>query len=100
MIVVSLFDGMSCLQIAFKELGIKPEKYYSSEIDKFAIAQTQLNFPDTIQLGSVTEWRTWDIDWSKVDLIGAGSDTQIYRMCGNGWTVEVIKHILMQGYKI
>jgi len=80
--VLSLFDGMSCLQIAAKELGISPQKYYASEIDQHAIKQTQLNFPDTIQLGSVTEWRTWDIDWAKVDLIGAGSPCQGFSFAG------------------
>jgi DNA (cytosine-5)-methyltransferase 3A len=44
---------MSCGQIALKELRIEPDIYYASEIDKFAIKQTQLNFPDTIQLGDV-----------------------------------------------
>lgn len=38
--VLSLFDGMSCGQIALKEIGITPEVYYASEIDKFAIKQT------------------------------------------------------------
>ena len=79
---LSLFDGMSCLQIAAKELGISPDKYYASEIDQHAIKQTQLNFPDTIQLGSVTEWKTWDIDWSKVGLIGAGSPCQGFSFAG------------------
>ena len=45
--VLSLFDGMSCGQIALRELGITPETYYASEIDRHAIAQTQYNFPDT-----------------------------------------------------
>ena len=53
MIVVSFFDGMSCGQIALKELDINIDKYYSSELDKFAINQTIFNFPDTIQLGDV-----------------------------------------------
>lgn len=52
--VLSLFDGMSCGQIALKRLGIRTETYYASEIDRHAIRQTQLNFPDTIQLGDVT----------------------------------------------
>lgn len=73
MVVLSLFDGMSCGQIALKELGIKVDTYYASEIDKHAIAQTQLNFPNTIQLGDVEGWKTWDIDWSSIDLILAGS---------------------------
>lgn len=69
--VLSLFDGMSGGQIALKELGITPNIYYASEIDKHAIAQTQLNFPDTVQLGSVT-----DVDVSKlepIDLLIGGS---------------------------
>ena len=52
--VLSLFDGMSCGQIALKELKFDVVKYYASEIDKFAIQQTQYNFPNTIQLGDVT----------------------------------------------
>ena len=53
MIVLSLFDGMSCGQIALRELGIKIDKYYASEIDKFAIHNTMVNFPDTVRLGDV-----------------------------------------------
>lgn len=79
---LSLFDGMSCLQIAAKELGISPDTYYASEIDQHAIRQTQLNFPETIQLGSVTEWKTWQIDWSTISLIGAGSPCQGFSFAG------------------
>lgn len=52
--VLSLFDGMSCTQLALDAMGVKVDKYYSSEIDKPAIEQTQANYPNTIQLGSVT----------------------------------------------
>ena len=62
--VLSLFDGLSCGQIALKELGIKVDKYYASEVDKYAIMQTQHNFPNTIQLGSIV-----DVDVSKLDPI-------------------------------
>lgn len=58
--VLSLFDGMSCGQIALKEIGITPEVYYVSEIDKFAIKQTQLNFPNTIQVGDVRDLNVED----------------------------------------
>ena len=72
--VLSLFDGMSCGQIALRDLGIPIEAYYASEIDKFAIQQTQLNFPDTIQLGDV---RNIDVDRlcedGEIDLLLAGS---------------------------
>jgi len=53
--VLSLCDGMSCGQIALKELGITVNKYYASEIDKAPIKVTMDNFPETIQLGDVTK---------------------------------------------
>lgn len=80
--VLSLFDGMSCGQIALKQLGIIPERYYASEVDKHAIKQTQLNFPDTIQLGDVTKWKEWDVDWKSIDLILAGSPCQGFSFAG------------------
>lgn len=151
--VLSLFDGMSCGQIALKEIGITPEVYYASEIDKFAIKQTQLNFPNTIQVGDVRDLNVEDLghidlilqiprgfnkggfhedkaptlscnsydrnnfiiqrtlhgdfrirrltptecsrlqtvpDWYKWEC----SETQQYKMLGNGWTIKVIEHIL------
>lgn len=80
--VLSLFDGMSCGQIALKQLGVIPERYYASEVDKHAIKQTQLNFPDTIQLGDVTKWKEWDTDWKSIDLILAGSPCQGFSFAG------------------
>ena len=53
--VLSLFDGISCGQLALQRTGIKIDKYYSLEIDKYAIAITQKNFPGTIQLGNITK---------------------------------------------
>lgn len=81
-IVISLFDGMSCGQIALQDMGVKVKQYYAAEIDKHAIAQTQLNFPNTIQLGSVTDWQKWDIDWQNVGLILAGSPCQGFSFAG------------------
>lgn len=82
MIVLSLFDGMSCGQIALKKLGVNVLRYYASEIDKHAIAQTQFNFPDTIQLGDVENWRSWNIDWKSIDIILAGSPCQGFSFAG------------------
>jgi site-specific DNA-cytosine methylase len=71
MIVLSCFDGMSCGQIALERAGISMEKYYASEIDKYAIQVTMANYPNTIQLGSITEWQSWDIE--QPDIIIGGS---------------------------
>ena len=59
--VLSLFDGMSCGQIALERAGIKVDKYFASEVDKYAIQVTQANYPNTIQLGDVRGWREWDL---------------------------------------
>lgn len=143
--VLSLFDGMSCGQIALRELGMPVDSYFACEIDRHAVAQTTLNFPDTVHLGDVRDLDTDKLP--RIDLLQGGppctdfsiagrrrgmstetreevttlgqylrleadgfefaglqtipqwyrwecSDTQQYRMLGNGWTVEVIKHIL------
>lgn len=73
---------MSCGQIALRELGVPIDRYYASEIDKHAIAQTQLNFPETIQLGDVEKWREWDIEWEEIDLLLAGSPSQGFSLAG------------------
>lgn len=70
--VLSLFNGMSCGYMALQNAGIPVQTYYSSEIDKYAIAESQENFPDIIQLGDVTKWEEWDIDWSSIDLLMGG----------------------------
>src|SRR3990167_2565094 len=53
--ILSLFDGISCARVALGKASIKVEKYYASEIDKYAIQIAQKNFPDTIQVGDVKE---------------------------------------------
>lgn len=80
--VLSLFDGMSSGQIALNRIGIKPEAYYASEVDKHAIKVTMANYPDTIQLGDVTKWREWEIDWASIDLLIGGSPCQGFSFAG------------------
>lgn len=75
-IVLSLFNGMGTLRQAMHNLNIPIEKYYSSEIKPYANKLQQHHFPDVIQVGDITKWREWDIDWSRVDFIGSGSPCQ------------------------
>lgn len=80
MTVLSLFDGMSCGQIALRELGIKVITYYASEIDDAAIATTKLNFPSTVHLGDVRDVRGKDLP--KIDLLIGGSPCQGFSIIG------------------
>ena len=79
--VLSLFDGISCGQVALERAGIPIEVYYASEIDKYAIQIAQKNYPNTIQLGDVTK-----IDFTqyigKIDLIMGGSPCQDLSIAG------------------
>jgi len=72
--VVSLFDGISCGQVALNRAGIKVKKYYASEIDNSCIKITQNNFPNTIQLGDVKKVNGEDL--KKIDLLMAGTPCQ------------------------
>ena len=79
--VLSLFDGMSCGQIALKQLGIKVDKYYASEINKYAIQIAQKNFPDTIHVGDITKVSAADFP-GKIDLLLGGSPCQGFSFAG------------------
>lgn len=84
--ILSLFDGMSCGQIALNKCGIKYDNYYSSEIDKHAINVTQHNFPNTIQIGDVTKIEGSKLP--KIDLLIGGSPCQGFSMSGKGLNFE------------
>ena len=73
--ILSLFDGMSVAQQALKELGKNIEVYCASEIDKYAIAVTQSNFPDTVQLGDVSKMKLLE-PTDQIDLLIGGSPCQ------------------------
>lgn len=85
-VVLSLFDGMSCGQIALNRAAISYGKYYASEIDKHAIKVTQHNYPDTIQLGSVTDIKGTDLP--QVDLLIGGSPCQGFSFAGKQLNFE------------
>ena len=78
--VLSLFDGISCGQLALQRLGVKVDNYFASEIDKFAIQVTQHHFPNTIQLGDVTQVKGSDLP--KIDLLIGGSPCQGFSFLG------------------
>jgi len=91
--------------MALESLNVKVDKYYSSEIDKYANQAAQTLYPGTIQLGDVTNWREWDIDWASIDLVTGGFPCQPWSNSGNMlgdkdergmlfWTMlDIMKHV-------
>jgi DNA-cytosine methyltransferase len=86
--VLSLFDGMSCGQIALNKLGIDYDKYFACEIDKYAMQVTQHNFPDTIQLGDVQFVTKETFGTHKIDLVIGGSPCQGFSFAGKQLNFE------------
>jgi len=101
---LSLFNGMSVGRMALESLGVTGT-YYSSEVDKYAIKASEALYPDTVQLGDVTKWREWNIDWSSIDLVTGGFPCQAWSMAGKQlgdkdergmlfWTMlDIMKHV-------
>ena len=103
--ILSLFDGISCCRVALNRANIPVDTYYASEIDKHAITVAQKNFPDTIQLGDVAKWQSWDINFASIDVVTAGFPCQAWSVAGKQlgdrdergalfWTtLDIISHI-------
>ena len=78
--VLSLFDGMSCGQIALDKLGIKVDNYFASEIDKYAMQVTKHNYPNTKHIGDVTKLKGAELP--SIDLLIGGSPCQGFSFAG------------------
>ena len=98
--VLSLFDGMSCGQIALNRIGLKPKNYFASEVDKHAIKVTQENYPDTIQLGDVRNINVSQLP--KIDILIGGSPCQSFSFAGKRegmTTTENVEILSLQQYE-
>ena len=80
--VLSLFDGISAGRLALQRAGIQVDKYYASEIDKYAIQVSQKNWPDIVQIGDVTKVK--GADYSDVQILIGGSPCQTLSHAGDG----------------
>ncbi len=79
--VLSLFDGMSCGQIALERCGINVDNYFASEIDKYAITVTTKNYPNTLHIGNIIDVNVSKLP--KIDLLIGGSSCQNFSFAGN-----------------
>jgi len=93
--ILSLFDGISCGKVALERAWIKVDKYYASEIDQYAIQISSKNHPNIIQLWDVNNWRNWDIDFWKIDLLLAGFPCQSRSIAWKQWWIEDPRWLLM-----
>ena len=94
--VLSLFDGISCGQLALNRANIPYDEYYASEIDQHTIAVTQHHYPLTIQLGNVTTINIKDLP--KINLLIGGSPCQDLSCLKNGKGLKGNKSKLLYDY--
>lgn len=94
--VLSVFDGMSCGQIALEKAGVKIDKYFASEIEIPAIRVTQANYPDTIQLGDITKIRKKQLP--KIYLLIGGSPCQGFSFAGKQLNFDDPRSVLFFEY--
>jgi len=97
--VLSLFDGISCGQLALKRSNIKINNYFASEIEKSSILVTKTNFPNTIHIGDIRKIQT--NFFPKIDLLIGGSPCQNFSFSGkkNGMiTNEKIEITTLEKY--
>ena len=80
--VLSLFNGISGCHLALDKSGIEVGQVYYAEIDKYANQITEKHYPNDIALGNVLNWREWNIDWSSIELVGAGFPCQAWSVAG------------------
>lgn len=98
--VLSLFDGISCGQVALERANIKYDNYFASEIDEIAIQITQKNYPNTVQVGDIRNINT--NNYKNIDLLIGGSPCQSFSFAGamNGMiTKEKLEIITLEQYK-
>lgn len=100
--VLSLFDGISCGRLALEEAGVQVDTYYSSEIDKHALTVANHNWPQDVEyrLGDITKYEDWDIDFSNIDLVLAGSPCQSISSLGDGSGLEGKSGLFFYFYEI
>lgn len=94
--VLSLFDGMSCAQIALHRAKIPVENYFASEVDKYAIKIALKNYPGTIQLGNILDLRYEKLP--KIDLLIGGSPCQGFSSAGKGLNFDDPRSKLFFGF--
>ncbi len=80
--ILSLFDGMSCGQIALERAGIKVDNYYASEIDEPAMKVAKANYPSTTHIGNVVD--VIGSELPQIDLLIGGSPCQSFSSYGDG----------------
>lgn len=97
--ILSLFGGIECGRVALDSLWIPVDKYFSSEIDPYAIKITKANYPDIVHIGDVKNisYRPWCLKWKNewciptdmyignIHLLIGGSPCQDLSIAKAGW---------------
>ena len=109
MVILSLFDGISCGRVALDRAKIKVDKYFASEIDENAIKIAKANYKDTIEIGDITKvyykdkilyTENGNFNIEKIDIVMGGSPCQNFSSIGysNGMTSGSVEITSLKQY--
>jgi len=77
--MLDLFSGIGGFSLAIQRSGIKINKHYFSEVDKYAEQIYRKQFPGAIRLGDVTKIGN---EYGKIDIITGGFPCQSFSIAG------------------
>ena len=80
--ILDLFSGIGGFSLGVKNTGVKINKHYFSDIDKYANKTYKRRFPNATELGSIENVSYKKLKGEKIDLLTGGFPCQAFSIAG------------------
>tara|TARA_R100000808_G_scaffold2037_4_gene8642 strand:- start:2249 stop:3754 length:1506 start_codon:yes stop_codon:yes gene_type:complete len=79
---LDLFSGIGGFSLGIKQAGIKVNRHYYSDIDKYANELFKRRFPDAIKMGAIENVSHEHLARTRIDLLTGGFPCQAFSIAG------------------